>query len=104
MVPVEPEESAAQEEAPHLVPPVVEDEALPVRVEALARVAVLVEVRPVEEADPVLVAREVRRHPVEDDADPPLMEMVDQVHEILRRPVAARRREVSRGLIAPGTV
>ena len=104
MVPLEPEQRAAREEAAHLVPAVVEDEAAPVRVEALPRIAVLVEVCAVEEADPVLVGREVRRDPVEDHADPVLVEVVDEIHEILRSSVAARRREVPRGLVAPGAV
>ena len=37
--------------------------------EALARIGMLVERRAVETGQPVLVGREMRRHPVEDDAD-----------------------------------
>ena len=48
---------------------VVEDRAVPIRMEALARIGVLVEVRAVEVCQAVLVGREMRRHPVEDDAD-----------------------------------
>ena len=66
---VEPEHRARQQEAADLVAPVVEDEAVPVGVVALAAVGVLVEVRPVEVGEAVLVGREVRRHPVEDDPD-----------------------------------
>ena len=50
------------------------------------------------------VGREVRRHPIQDDANPLLVEVVHQVHEILRRAVARSRREISRGLVAPRTV
>ena len=69
----------------HLVPAVVEDAAPPVGVEALLRVGVLVQVRAVEIGQAVFVVGKVRRHPVEDDADAVLVQVVDQVHEVLRR-------------------
>ncbi len=56
----------------------------------------------VEEAEGVLVGREVRRDPIEDDADPLLMQVIDQVHEVLGRAETGGRREVARGLITPG--
>ena len=104
VVDVEPVLGAAQQEASHLVAAVVEDEAVPVRVQALPRVAVLVEVRSVEVAEAVVIGREVRRHPVEDHADAVLVQHVDEVHEVLGRAVAARGREVARRLVAPGAV
>ena len=104
VVAVEPEHGAADEEVADLVAAVVEDGAFPVGVEALARVLVLVEARAVELAQAVPVGGEVRGHPVEDDADAVVVEHVDEVHEVLRRPVAARRREVADRLVAPGPV
>ena len=101
VVAVEPEERAADQEAPHLVAPVIEDVAAPVGVETFARVAVLVEMGAVEVTQTVGVGGEVRRHPVEDDADAALVESVDQGHEVLRRAEAARRREVAGRLVAP---
>src|ERR1700726_5296523 len=95
---------AADQEAPYLPPAVVEDQAPPVRLEAPARIGVLVEVRAVEERQGVLVVREVRRHPVEDDADAALVEVVDQVHEVLRRAVAAGGREEAGHLVPPPAV
>ena len=83
---------------------VVEDVSLPVGMKSLARVGVLVEMRAVEVGEAVRVGREVRRHPVENDADAVLVQVVDQVHEILRRAVARGGREVSGGLVSPGTV
>ena len=77
---------------------------LPVGVKALAGVGVLVEVGAVEEAEAVLVGGEVGRHPVQDDADAVLVQVVDQIHEILRRAVAAGGGEVAGGLVAPGAV
>ena len=52
----------------------------------------------------MLVGREVRRHPVEDHADAVLVQRVDEVHEVLRRAVAAGRREVAGRLVAPRAV
>ena len=101
---VEPEARTRGEERAHFVPAVVEDRARPVRVMALARIGVLVEVRAVEETEPVLVPGEVRRHPVEDDADARLVKRIDEVHEVLGRAVARRGREVARALVAPGAV
>ena len=72
--------------------------------ESLARVGVLVQMRAVEVGEAMGVGREVRWNPVEDHADAVLVQVIDQVHEILRRAVARGGREVSSGLISPGTV
>ncbi len=100
--PVEPVESRGQEKAAHLVAAVVEDAAAPVGLIALAPVGVLVEVRAVEIDEAVLVGGKVRGHPVEDDADPGLVERVDEGHEVLRRAEPGGRREEPGALIAPG--
>ena len=83
---------------------VVEDQRPPVRLLAPARVRVLVEVGAVEVDETVGVAREVGRHPVEDDADPAAVERVHESHEVLRRPVPAGRREGADLLVAPRSV
>src|SRR5262249_84089 len=57
-----------------------------------------------EAGEAVLVAREMRWHPVENDADAVPVERVDEVHEVLRRAVPRGGREISRGLVAPGSV
>ena len=85
----------------HLVPAVVEDAALPVGVEALLRVGMIEQVRAVEVRQAVAVVGEVRRHPVQDDADAALVQHVHEVHEVLRRAEAAGRREVAQRLVAP---
>ena len=46
----------------------------------------------------------MRRHPVEDHADAVLVQVIDEVHEILRRAVASGRREVAGRLVAPRAV
>src|SRR5215831_4805802 len=64
----------------------------------------LEEVGAVEVGQSVAVGREVRRNPIEKDADATLMEVINQEHEILGRPVARSRREVAGGLISPGPI
>ena len=101
---VEPEQRAGEQEAAHLVAPEVEDVRFPLGMEALARVGVLVEMRAVEVGEPVRVVGEVRGHPVQDHADAVLVQVVDQVHEVLRRAVAAGGSEVAGHLVSPGAV
>ena len=64
----------------------------------------LVEVRAVEVAQAVNVGREVRRHPVQNDADAALVQRLHQEHEILRRAEPAGRRKVAHRLVAPRAV
>ena len=73
-----PVERVREQEVPHLVPAEVEDQRAPVGMRAAARILVLVQRRAVEAGERELVPREVRGHPVEDDADPGL---VQRVHE-----------------------
>src|ERR1043165_3320988 len=52
----------------------------------------------------MLIAREMRGHPVQDDADPVLVQIVNEKHKILRGAVATGRRKVAAHLIAPGAI
>ena len=104
VVPVEPEQSVREQEVAHLGPAEVEDRGPPVLVPAEARIGVLVEVSAVEEAQAVLVHREVRRDPVQDHPDSLLVATVDEVHEVVGVAEATGRREVAGGLIPPGGV
>ncbi len=71
---------------------------------AQARVCMLVKVRAVEIRQAMGIGGKVRRHPIQDHADPVLVAVIDEIHEVLRRAVAAGRREVTDGLIAPGFI
>ena len=102
MVLAQPVERVREQEVAHLVAAEVEDQRAPVGMRAAARILVLVERRPVEARERELVAREVRGHPVEDDADPGLVERVHERAEVVR---LAHRRDgrVEAGhLVAPG--
>ena len=97
----QPVERVREQEVPHLRPAEVEDERAPVGMRAAARVGVLVQVRPVEGGERPVVAREVRRHPVEDHADAALVQAVDEVAEVVGRAEARGRRVVAGHLVAP---
>ena len=64
----------------------------------------LVEMRAVKVGQAVLVGREMRGHPVQDDTDTTLMQVIDEIHEILRRAEAAGRCEIPCRLVAPRAV
>ena len=102
MVLAQPEQRVGEQEVAHLVAAVVEDERAPVRVRAAARILVLVERGAVEPREREVVAREVRRHPVEDHAEPVLVQPVDELAQVVGRAVARRGREVAGHLVAPG--
>ena len=104
MIAVCPEHRTADEEVRHLVLPIVEGQGAPVRMARETWIRILIEPRPIELCQPPAVAREVRRYPVEDDADAGLMHIIHEVHEVLRCTVAARRRVVAGHLIAPARI
>ena len=99
---LEPVQRVGDQEVAHLAAAEVEDERAPVRLLAAARVGVLVERGAVEAGQRPGVLREVRGHPVDDDADAGLVQPVDEVAEVVGVAEAGRRREVRRHLVAPG--
>ncbi len=97
-----PVERVREQEVPHLVAPEVEDEGAPVGMRAAARILVLVQSGAVEPAERELVAREVRRHPVQDHADSGHVQRVDERPEVVRLAHRRDRGVEARHLIAPG--
>ena len=79
----------------------VKDGAAPVRMKALPRVSVLEKVRAVKIRKAVLIRREMRRHPVENDTDIVLVENIDHRHKLRRPAESARRSKIPQSLIAP---
>src|SRR5947209_16181298 len=101
MILTQPEQGAAEQEAPYFGTSVIEYEAVPVRMHAAPRVGRLKLVRAVEQSKRVLIIWKMRRHPIENHPNPRLMKTVDQTHELLRCAVPAGRRKVTRRLISP---
>ena len=50
------------------------------------------------------ISGKVGRHPIQDHADAVLVTVIDKIHEVLGRAVAAGGREVTDGLIPPGFI
>ena len=98
---LEPVRRVGDEEVAHLAAPEVEHVGAPVGLLAAAGVGVLVERGAVEARQRPLVLGEVRRHPVEDDADARLVEPVDEVTELVGGPEARGWCVVRRDLVAP---
>ena len=101
MVLLEPVDGVGVEEVADLVTPEVEDVRAPLLVPAALRVGVLVERRAVEADEGPRVGGEVARHPVEDHADPGLVETVDEPLQPVGVTEAGVGREVGRDVIAP---
>src|SRR5207253_6871316 len=80
------------------------DERAPVRVRALARVRMFVEMGAIELGEPVGVAGKMRGGPVKNDANAGLVAAVDKFHEFRGSPEAAGGGIVAKRLVAPGAV
>src|SRR5713226_2700734 len=71
---------------------------------ALARVGVFVEMSAVELGKAMSVAREMRRRPIEKDAEASLVTAVHKFHEFGGSAVAAGGGKVAESLVSPGAV
>jgi len=72
--------------------------------DTLARIRMLIEVRAIEEAQPMGVIGKVRRHPIENHPNAMLVQGIDEIHKVLRRAIATCGSKETRGLVTPGTV
>ncbi len=97
-----PERGVGDQEVAHLLAAVVEGEGAPVGVFRTQRVPGFVEMLPVELRERPVVAREVRGHPVHEDADTCLVEGVDEVLEVVGGAKACGGCVEAGDLVAPG--
>ena len=97
----EPVAGVRNQKRPHLRLAVIIDPRRPVGVLVHRGVGELIAARTVKFIEPVPVLRKMRRHPIENHADVPLVRLVDEILEVLRCAVPVRRRVVARDLIAP---
>src|SRR5690606_16407450 len=95
MILFEPEERTAQEKVAYLIAPKVENLCSPIAMFPLARVRVFIGVRAVKEAQPVGIAREVRRNPIQDHADIMLVAVIDKVFKLIGVAKAAGGGEIA---------
>ena len=92
------------EEALHLIRRVVEHQRSPFGVLRHAALLALEEGSAVKIGKPVFVLRKMRGHPVHDNADAGMVQLVHKVFEIVRAAVARGRGVIPRDLIAPAPV
>mmetsp|Transcript_21602 Transcript_21602/g.51265 ORF Transcript_21602/g.51265 Transcript_21602/m.51265 type:complete len:788 (+) Transcript_21602:524-2887(+) len=101
---LDPVERTADQELAHLGAAEVVDQRVPVAVEAFLRVGVLVEPRAVEFGQAMGVGREVRRYPVQQQAQPVVVHRLHEAGKALGRAEAGTGRAQPEGLVAPGAV
>ena len=98
---IAPVQRVGGEEISNLIPSVIENMRSPVRMLTPARIIVLVKCRSIKAGQRIIVLRKMRRHPVEYHADAGRVQRIHQRGEIVRSPVATRRRKKTGHLIAP---
>ena len=104
MVDLRPVHGVGDQEVLYLRLSVVEDQGSPVGMLTLSGILVLIDMGAVKAGQPEVVLGEVGRYPVQDNADPLLVHIVHEIHEVFRCSVSAGGGEISRYLVAPGTV
>src|SRR5688500_12964507 len=69
--------------------------------EALAWIGVLIQMSAIEKAQTMAIGGKVRGYPIQYDADALSVQLIDEIHEILRGSIISRRSKVAGGLISP---
>ena len=104
MVYVFPEQCIRNQKIRYLRTTIIVNQRTPVRMGTFTRIKMLIQTRAVKCTQSKSIAREMRRYPVKDYADPLLMHIVHEIHKILRRTVARGRCIIPGHLIAPGCI
>ena len=97
----EPVETGCDQESLHLAAAEIVDVGVPVPMESLARIRVLIQGRAVEPCHAMRVGREMRRHPIDDDADIGAMAGIHEAGKAFRWAEPRTRREQAERLIPP---
>ena len=101
---LQPVKRVAHQKIAHFGAAEVVDEGFPVLVKAFARIGVFVQCRAVKASQPMCIRGKVRRHPVQNDAQPGRVGGIDKVPEILWRAKARCRCIQTHRLVAPRAV
>ena len=88
----------------NLRPAVIINQCPPMRMRAFPRILMFIETGSVKVGKPIGIPWEMRRHPVQNDADAGFMHFIHKIFEILVRPVPGSRRIIPNDLISPGAV
>ncbi len=101
MIFAQPEQGACDQEIAHLGPSIVKNVGAPLFVLAFVGIGIFIEVSAIKVAQGILILGKVRRHPVEQDANALLVEILHKGLKVLRGAVTTGRRKVVRDLVAP---
>src|SRR5450759_2067675 len=101
MEPVEPIERVGREHIGNFAPAKIVDCGVPVRMVAAARIGVFIERGTIETREAMNIRREMRRNPINDNAEASLVSTIDEARETRRISEPPRWREQSDRLIAP---
>ena len=104
MVFFDPVQGVCNEEILYFILPVVEDFGPPVGMFPFPGICIFIQGLSVKISQAMGIPREMGGHPVQDHADPLLMEIVDKVHKFVRRAVTGGGSVVTGHLISPGAV
>src|SRR5690242_11281167 len=101
MIFLQPVDGIADQIRLHLAAPEIKDKTVPIRLHALARIGMLVQMRTIKVSEAMFIRWKMRRHPIENHADALLMQLIDKIHKILRRAITAGGSKLPDRLIAP---
>ena len=97
----EPVKRAGNQKTLNFGSPVIVDQRVPILVKAFARILMFVKRSAVEIYQSMRIAREMTRHPIENDAKISAVALIDKMGEFLRLPVSRGRGKLRQRLIAP---
>ena len=101
---VTPVKRIADEEIAHFPFAVVKHQRTPFRMVSTLRIRMFIKWRAIKSRQSPFIPRKMCRHPVDNYADPGLMQRADQELEIIGRAIAAGRRKKTGDLITPGGI
>ena len=101
---LQPVKRVAHQKIAHFGAAEVVDQRVPVLVKTFARIGVLVKCRAVKASQSMCIRGKVRRHPVQNDAQPGRVSSIDKVPEVLWRAKARCRGIQAHRLVAPRAV
>src|ERR1700690_116801 len=104
MVFIQPEERVRNEKILHFVATVIENERTPIRLRSPPRIGVLVKMGAVKFSQPLRVAREMGRRPIQNNPEARGVAAIHKEFEIIRLAITAGRREIPDSLISPRAV
>ena len=103
VIDIDPERCGRHQEGSHFLFPQVEVGRSPLAV-CIVCLRIFIQRRSVKIGKREIVLYKMHRNKIHDDADPGLVCLIDQIHQVMAAAIAAGDREITGALIAPGTI